>query len=298
MQKDIRKFLSRVLFRLSPLFPDECYLRLQFYFTMGRRLDLEHPQTMDEKIQWLKLHQHDKKHIAMVDKLAVKDIVSRQLGEQYVARVLAVWNEVSDIDISGLPDKFVLKTTHSGGNTGVVICKDKSAFDLDKAKAKLSRAMSTDMYPRFREWPYKGVPRKIFAEEYLGDNLTDYKFYCFDGDADSVLICVGRQEHHVRYYFFDKEWKLRPFNSYAKEAGPDFTLPKPPCIDQLFEMASSLSKGYPFLRVDFYDIDGRPYFGEYTFYPASGYHTSWWPETDRYFGSKIDLGLCKNGDGQ
>ena len=282
-----------MLFRLSPLFSDKTYLRLQFYLIMGRRLDLEHPQTMDEKLQWLKLNQRDKKYTAMVDKLAVKDIVSRQLGEQYVARVLAVWNDVSDIDISGLPDRFVLKTTHSGGNTGVVICKDKSKFDLQEAKYRLSRSMRFDIFPRYREWPYKDVPRKIFAEEYLGDNLTDYKFYCFDGDADSVLGCVGRQEHQIRYYFFDKEWKLCPYNSYAMEAGPDFTLPKPPCIDQLFEMASSLSKGFPFLRVDFYDIDGRVYFGEYTFYPASGFHTSWLPETDQYFGSKINLGLCK-----
>ena len=292
--KAIRYVLQKVLFRLTSFFSDEQYLRLQFYLTMGRRLDLEHPQTMDEKLQWLKLHQHDRKYTNMVDKLAVKDIVSSQLGEQHVARVLAVWDNVDDIDISQLPNQFVLKTTHSGGNTGVVICSDKSAFNLKKAKAKLAQSMRFDIYPRYREWPYKDVPRKVFAEEYLGDSLSDYKVYCFDGNADCVLVCVGRQEHHIRYYFFDKEWKLCPYNSYALEAGPNFTLPKPPCIDQVFEMASSLSTGYPFIRIDFYDINGRVYLGEYTFYPSSGYHTTWLPGTDEYFGEKINLGLCED----
>ncbi len=294
----IRYVLQKVLFRLTSFFSDEQYLRLQFYLTMGRRLDLEHPRTMDEKLQWLKLHQHDRKYTNMVDKLAVKDIVSSQLGEQHVARVLAVWDNVDDIDISQLPNQFVLKTTHSGGNTGVAICSDKSAFNLKKAKAKLAQSMRFDIYPRYREWPYKDVPRKVFAEEYLGDNLTDYKVYCFDGDADCVLVCVGRQKHHTRYYFFDKEWKLCPYNSYALEAGPNFTLPKPPCIDRVFEMASSLSKGYPFIRIDFYDINGRVYFGEYTFYPSSGYHTTWLPGTDEYFGEKINLGLCEDSGRQ
>lgn len=294
MNKSFRNILSRVLFRLSPLFPDELYLCLQFYFSMGRRLDLKHPRTMDEKLQWLKLHQREQRFTEMVDKLAVKKLISRSLGDEYVARVLAVWNSADDIDISNLPDKFVLKTTHSGGNTGVVICNDKKTFDLAAAKDKLRYAMRADVYYRYREWPYLNVPRKVFAEEYLGDQLTDYKFYCFDGDADSVLVCIGRQEGHTKYYFFDKGWKLCPYNSYAIEAGPDFTLPRPIHITQLFEMASRLSKGFPCLRVDFYEVGGRVYFGEYTFYPASGYHPAWLPGTDEHFGEKINLSLCKD----
>ena len=277
--------------RLSPVFPDSLYLRLLYYFTMGRVLHLNNPKTFSEKLQWLKIHQRQPQLTTLVDKLAVKKQVTQDLGSEYVCPVLQVWDKVDDIDISTLPESFVLKTTHSGGNNGVAICKDKSSFDLESAKNKLREAMDTDIFMRYREWPYKNVERKIFAEKYLGDNLVDYKFYCFNGHADCVLLCKDRQEGHVKYYFLDREWHLLPYNADSKNAPKDINLAKPDSINQLFDLADSLSKDYPFVRVDFFEVNGHIYFAEYTFYPASGLDPKKTKEFDIMAGEKIDLSL-------
>ena len=288
------QLLRKVALRLSPLFGDRTYIRLMYYLYTGQRLRLDQPQTMREKLQWLKLNFRKPILTTMVDKLAVKDYVRGLLGEEYVIPVLAEWDNPSDIDISSLPSQFVLKTTHSGGNSGVVICKDKSKFNLENARRKLAAAMNVDIYKRYREWPYKDVKKKIFAERYIGSDLTDYKFYCFNGDADSALICVDRQKGDVKYYFFDRDWHLCRYNKWGVEAPKDFTLPRPKSIGKMFELASNLSKGYPFIRVDFYDVQGKIYFGEFTFYPSSGFSLNGrLPEVDEAFGRKIDLSIVK-----
>lgn len=135
------------------------------------------------------------------------------------------------------------------------------------------------------------MDKKIFAEEYLGSDLVDYKFYCFDGDADCVLLCIDRQIGAAKFYFFDKDWKLCRYNKRGKEAPEGFTLPKPEGIDEMFRLASEMSKGFPFVRMDFFDVNGKIYFGEYTFFPASGYDYNRLPESDLYFGNKIKLPL-------
>ncbi len=289
MNKHLRGLLLRILMRCNKIFSDERYLKMLFYLAMGYHLDMNNPQTMNEKLQWLKIHQRDDKFTKLVDKLKVKDEVSRLIGSEYVAQVLGVWTSPEEIDFDSLPNRFVLKTNHSGGNTGVIICHDKSHFDICQARHKMAVSLKTDIYPQYREWPYKNVEKKIFAEEYLGKNLIDYKFYCFDGDVDCVMVCLERQEGESKFYFFDREWNLLRINSRGKAAPKGFTIPKPKNIDRLFELASIMSKGFPFVRMDFYDIDGKCYFGEYTFYPASGFDPNYLPETDRYFGEKIHL---------
>ena len=277
---------------MSPLFGDKTYVSLMYYLYTGRRLHLESPQTMREKLQWLKLNFREPLMTTMVDKLAVKDYVRRVLGDEYVIPVIAEWDTADSIDFSSLPHQFVLKTTHSGGNTGVVICNDKEKLNIESARNKLSTAMGVDVYKRYREWPYKNVKKKIFAEQFLGDDLTDYKFYCFNGIADSVLICVDRQKGAVKYYFFDHDWHLCRYNKWGVEAPADFTLPRPQTLDRMFELAANLSKGFPFIRVDFYDVGGKIYFGEFTFYPSSGFSLNGrLEETDEYFGKMIDLSI-------
>ena len=279
---------------MSPLFGDKTYVSLMYYLYTGRRLHLEDPQTMREKLQWLKLNFREPLMTTMVDKLAVKDYVRRILGDEYVIPVIAEWDTADSIDFSSLPHQFVLKTTHSGGNTGVVICNDKEKLNIESARNKLSTAMGVDVYKRYREWPYKNVKKKIFAEQFLGDDLTDYKFYCFNGVADSVLICVDRQKGAVKYYFFDHDWHLCRYNKWGVEAPADFTLPRPQTLDRMFELAANLSKGFPFIRVDFYDVGGKIYFGEFTFYPSSGFSLNGrLEETDEYFGKMIDLSIVK-----
>lgn len=287
---DLRTLLQKATFKLSPFLDDKAYMSLMYYLHAGRRMRWSDPQTMREKLQWLKLNFRQPVLTTMVDKLAVKDHVRKLLGHEYVIPVLAEWDTAEEIDISALPGQFVLKTTHSGGNSGVVICKDKSQFDVESARRRLAAAMQVDIYKRYREWPYKHVRKKIFAEQYLGEDLTDYKFYCFNGEADCVLICVDRQKGAVKYYFFDRHWQLCRYNKWGVEAPGDFTLPRPENLDEMFGLAASLSKGFPFIRVDFYDVQGRIYFGEFTFYPSSGFSLNGrLPEVDEAFGRKIDL---------
>ena len=283
--------LKRFVMQHGKLFPDTLYLRLLYYLTFGKRLNLKSPKTFSEKLQWLKLY-HRKPYLTqLVDKLAVKAHVSKILGEEYVCPVINYWDHIEDIDFDQLPDSFVLKTTHRGGNVGVVICKDKKTFDRQTALSKLSDSMRVDGFYRYREWPYKNVPHRIVAEKYLGDNLVDYKFYCFNGHADCLLVCTDRQKGHVAYYFVDRDWNILPYNEYSKNVPAGFTLPRPDCVDEMFELASKMSKGFPFIRIDFFYVDGHIYFGEYTFYPASGLDPSKTPEFEKHAGDLIDLSL-------
>ena len=285
----MKLMLLKVVRKLHFLFPDKLYLQICFYLEMGKKLDLKNPKTMNEKLQWLKLYNRKPEYTTMVDKILVKDYVGKIIGKDYIVPLLGVWDSPEQIDFDTLPDQFVLKTNHSGGNTGVVIVKDKSKIDQKAIREKLHVSLKSDIYTRYREWPYKNVERKVFAEAYLGDDLADYKFYCYNGYADAVMICVDRQIGDPKFYFFDKEWNLKRYNKRGKQAPVDFTLPKPEGVDKMFELASVLSKDIPYARVDFYNVNGKIYFGEITFFPASGFDKNRLPESDALFGEMIRL---------
>lgn len=285
----MKLILLKVVRKLHFLFPDKLYLQICFYLEMGKKLDLRNPKTMNEKLQWLKLYNRKPEYTTMVDKILVKDYVAKIIGEDYIVPLFGVWDTPEQIDFDVLPNQFVLKTNHSGGNTGVVIVKDKSKIDREAIKEKLKTSLKSDIYARYREWPYKNVQRKVFAEAYLGDDLADYKFYCYNGYADAVMICVDRQIGDPKFYFFDKDWKLKRYNKRGKEAPENFTLPKPEGIDKMFELASILSRDIPYARVDFYNINGKIYFGEITFFPASGFDKNRLPESDALFGEMINI---------
>lgn len=285
----MKQLLLRIVRKLNFLFPDKLYLQICFYLEMGKKLDLRNPKTMNEKLQWLKLYNRKSEYTTMVDKILVKDYVAKIIGEDYIVPLFGVWDTPEQIDFDSLPNQFVLKTNHSGGNTGVVIVKDKSKIDREAIKEKLKTSLKSDIYARYREWPYKNVERKVFAEAYLGDDIADYKFYCYNGYVDAVMICVDRQIGDPKFYFFDKEWNLKRYNKRGKEAPADFTLPKPDGVDKMFELASVLSKDIPYARVDFYNVNGKIYFGEITFFPASGFDKNRLPESDALFGDMIRL---------
>lgn len=279
------------------ILPDKLFLKLRYYKEMGKCLNLSNPQTMNEKLQWLKLYNRNPEYTKLVDKLLVKQYIADKIGAEYVSKTLGVWNSFNEINFDSLPNRFVLKTNHSGGNTGVIICKDKTSFDIEAARTKINQSLNTDIYSLYREWPYKNVKKKVFAEEYLEDEsgeLVDYKFYCFDGYVDSVMLCVDRQVGHPKFYFFDAAWNLKRYNVRGKEAPENFTLPKPKNIDRMFEIAAELSVGMPFVRVDLYNVNGKIFFGEMTFFPASGFDSNRLYETDLYFGKLINLSLCSN----
>ena len=294
MNKFIRKQLLRIVSRCSFMFNnnEELHLKILFYLHMDRKLDLKNPKTLNEKMQWLKLYDRRPEYKCMVNKITAKDYAVKMLGSEYVVPLLGVWDKPEDIDFDSLPDKFVLKTNHSGGNTGVIVCKDKSKLNKQDAINKLNKSLRSDISVSLREWVYEGMKKQVFAEALLesstGD-IDDYKFYCFDGYADAVLVCIDRQIGEPKFYFFDENWQLKRHNKRGKEAPADFTLPRPKNLDEMFRIARLLSKGIPHLRVDLYNVDGKIYFGETTFFTASGFDANRLPEADLYFGNLTKL---------
>ncbi len=292
----INSIMDAIVRKFCFWLPDKQYLKLRYWFNMGKWIDWKHPKLYQEKLQWLKVYNHQNRYTIMVDKILAKDYAAKIIGKQYIIPTIGIWNNFDEIDFDKLPNQFVLKTNNGGGNTGVVVCKDKSTLDKKTAKFRLENSLKYSIYKSYREWPYKNVEPKIFAEIYMEDDsefnkggLSDYKFTCFNGNADNVMVCCDRQSGDTKFYFFDKMWNLLPLNKRGKETSPDFKLPKPDCMNEMFEIAGKLSEGIPFLRVDLYYINGRPYFGETTFFPASGFDPNILPETEILFGNKIQL---------
>lgn len=278
--------------KLMRFLSDEQYTRLSYRVQMGEKLNLAAPRKYNEKLQWLKLYDHNPLYPTMVDKYAVKEYVSKHIGERFVIKTLGVWDSFEEIDFDSLPMRFVLKTTHGGGNSGVVICLDKNTFDIKSAQQKLERSLKKDTYMISREWPYKNVPKRIIAEEYMEDEKTgelrDYKFFCFSGEPKALFVASGRQKKSEPCFdFFDIDYNhldLRCSHPLA-EVPPE----KPESFDEMLEIARKLSKGFPHLRVDLYDINGKPYFGELTLYHWEGlmqFYPESWNET---FGSWLKI---------
>lgn len=280
-----------LLHRLAFVFPDKLYLELMFRLKMGYPLDLKNPQTFNEKLQWLKLYNRRPEYTQMVDKYAVKEYVAQIIGKEYIIPTIGVWDKFGQIDFSALPERFVLKTTHGGGGGGVAICTDKEHFDIAEAKRKLEKSLSVDIYRNLREWPYKNVKRRIIAEEYMQDSsgeLKDYKFFCFNGRVEFFKIDFDRfVDHHANYY--DRNGKLLPFGEAVLPPVPDKMLEMPHNIQEMIVLAEKLSAGIPFLRVDLYNIDGKIYFGELTFFPASGFGRISPEQYDRIIGKSLEL---------
>jgi O-antigen ligase len=288
----IKNFKLRILQgKRGKSIDDEKFLKKVFKLRMNKNLDLENPKTFNEKLQWLKLYYRDEKLTKLVDKYEVRKYIKDTLGEKYLIPLLGVWNTPEEIDFASLPDKFVLKCNHNSG-LGMCICTDKSKLDIEKVKKELAKGLKQDYYLTGREWPYKNVKPRIIAEEYISDisgGLIDYKFFCFNGVADCVMVCIDRHLGDTKFYFFDKKWSLKRINKRGKEAPKGFTLNKPKKMDEMFAIAERLSKGFPYVRVDLYECNDKIYFGEMTFFPDSGFDANILPETDKYFGDLIKL---------
>ena len=267
---------SAVLRRIGQQLPDKFYLRLLFYLEKGEKLDLITPISFCEKLQWLKLYDRRPEYVKMVDKYAVKDYVSEIIGERFVIPTIGIWERPEDIEWDKLPERFVLKTTHGGGNTGVVICRDKLSFDTKAAVKKLKKSLRQDIYRSLREWPYKNVPRRIIAEQYIepegeAKDLPDYKWFCFNGEPRFCQVIQNRSSKET-IVFFDTEWNRQEFIGLNPIAVPPEVLPKKPAnLDAHLSIARQLSKNIPFARIDLFETGNRTYFGEITFYPKSGF---------------------------
>lgn len=252
--------------------PDDAFLKLVYRGIFNKRLNLQNPQTFNEKLQWLKIHDRKDIYTTMVDKYEAKKYVAERIGEQYIIPTLGIWDRFEDIDFDGLPNQFVLKCTHDSG--GLVICKDKNNFDKEKARKKIEACQKRNFYSYGREWPYKNVKPRILAEKYMKDesseDLKDYKFFCFGGQVKCFKVDFDRfVEHHANYY--DESGNLLHFGEAAYPPKKDANISLPDELKQMEELAEKLADNMAFLRADFYDISGQIYFGELTFYPASGF---------------------------
>ena len=293
--KDIIKEPNKIAFGLTNLgltkwMSDERYLKWVYKLSFDKKLDLEDPQTFNEKLQWLKINDRRPLYVQLVDKYKVKKYVAEVLGEEYIIPTLGVWDRFEDIDFDKLPDQFVLKCTHDSG--GLAICRDKSTFDKKAAEKKIKRSLKSNFFWRGREWPYKNVKPRIIAEQYMYDgsgDLADYKIHNFNGETKFILVCRDRyQNSGLTEDFFTEKWEhipvKRPSHPNAKEK-----IEKPQMLEKMIELSRELSKDIPFSRIDFYEIGGKIYFGEITFFPASGF-AGFEPESyDSEFGKYLDI---------
>lgn len=253
--------------------PDEEFIRRQWRAVMGYNIDLAHPRTFNEKLQWLKLHDRRPEYTQMVDKYRVRDYIREQIGEEYLIPLLGVWDDPEEIDFAALPQQFVLKCNHNSG-LGMCICTDKSQLDIEKVKAELRKGLRENFYLHGREWPYKDVSRKIVAEQFMtepsGQGLNDYKVLCFNGEPRLIEYHAGRLAGHHTQDFYDTDWQLQPIYQ------PDFpglghAVEPPASLEKMLAFSRQLAKGMYHVRLDWYDIAGKLYFGEITFYDGSGH---------------------------
>ena len=254
---------------------DSIFLRINYWLIFGKKLNLKTPKTFNEKLQWLKLYDRRPEYITMVDKIAVKDYVAERIGKEYIIPTLGVWQKPEDIDWDSLPNQFVLKWNHD--SKSIVICKDKKVLNRNTAISKLRYGERINGFWYGREWPYKGVEPKIIAEKYISQNdsahqdLTDYKFFCFNGVPKYVQVIQDRSTKET-IDFFDINWIHQEFIGLNNNAVPaDKTPRRPDNFCEMICMAKELSKGLTFSRIDMYCVEKHVYFGEITFYPASGF---------------------------
>lgn len=261
-----------VLDKLASFLPDKLFIKLHFRLSLGYSLNLNNPKTFSEKLQWLKFNDLHDEYAKMVDKIEAKKHVASIIGDEYIIPTLAVWNNVDDIDWDSLPESFVIKPTNDSG--GLIICKNKSDFDIDKAKERIKHFGKRDYSRVSKEYPYKNVPHRFIAEEYKEDEsgfeLKDYKFFCFNGRAEFCQVIRGRSSK-MTIDFFDRNWKHQPFHEPKAFPFSKEEITRPINYDKMLKIASALSKGIPFIRVDLYNIHGKIYFGELTFFPTSGF---------------------------
>lgn len=287
----IRLWRGLIKFHLTDVISDSLFLKITYYLRTGRKLNITQPERYNEKLQWLKINDKNPLYTNLVDKASVKDIVSNTIGKQYIVPTLGTWSNVNQIDFNDLPEKFVLKCTHDSG--GIVICEDKNTFDYSLAEKVLNKSLKYRYYAYGREWPYKKVTPQIIAEPFLEDSKTkelrDYKFFCFNGKAEYMFIAANRQSSDIEttFDFYDMDFNhLDIINGHPNSSVP---LDKPLNFDLMKNLAEILSEGIPHVRIDFYEVNGQVFFGEYTFYHYSGFTPFVPDEWDYILGKHLDI---------
>lgn len=276
---------------MAVVLSDKTHVKIRYTLKTGQKLNLKNPQTFNEKLQWLKLYDHNPEYTTMVDKYEAKKYVAERIGQEYIIPTLGAWDSFDEIDFDSLPDRFVLKCTHDSG--GLVICRDKKSLDMAAAKKKIESSLKRNYYLLHREWPYKNVKRRILAEQYMenrdGGELIDYKFYCFGGEPKFLYISKGLENHATASIsFVTMDWQFAPYERYDYKPFTQLP-PKPKKFDHMVELARKLSAGTDFLRVDLYEINEKVYFSELTLSPCAGFMPFKNPEHDLELGQMLKL---------
>lgn len=279
--------LAYLWLKMSPFVPAKLYLTVMYRLKRGYWMDFKNPVKFNEKLQVLKLNEHNREYIQMVDKYKVKFYVAKIIGNEYIIPTLGVWDRFEDINFEALPNQFVLKCTHDSG--GIVICKDKKTLNINEVKNKIKKSLSTNYYHIGKEWPYKYVRPRVIAEAYMEDEygeFRDYKFFCFGGSVNFFKVDFGRfTEHHANYYLPNGELLHFGEKNYPFDENANLSLP---CnLGKMIELAEKLSANIPFVRVDFYNCKGQIFFGELTFYPFSGFGSFSPEEWDNRIGEML-----------
>ena len=284
------KLAKKIRYALRFL-PDELYIQLNYFAHFKKFANLKNPVTYNEKLNWLKLHDHNPLYTTLVDKYEVKKYVEKIIGEEYIIPTLGIWERFEDINFEVLPNQFVLKCTHD--SEGLVIVKDKSLLDKKTAKVKIENCLKQNFYFIGREWPYKNVKPRIIAEKYMEDTetgeLRDYKFFCFKGEPKMMFIASDRNSGNVKFDYYDMEFNhVDLTQKYPNSLKP---LRKPEEFNEMIRISRILANGFPHVRVDWYEVNSNLYFGELTFYHFSGFmpfRPRYWDNT---FGNWIDIGF-------
>ena len=271
--------------------PDATMLKLQYWIKTGRSLNLKNPRRYTEKLQWYKLHYRNPIMRRCVDKYEVRGYVAEKGLDEILVPLYGKYRSVEEIDWNALPDSFVIKSTNGSGGLNVALCRDKKELDVAKLKKSLV-GQKIASRTGGREWAYYGLEHGIVVEELLVNEenpeagVNDYKIFCYNGKPRYIIVDVDRYIGHKRN-FYDENWNRIEAASDCPPAESD--VPKPKNFDKMLEIAAKLSEGFPYLRVDLYNLDGKIYFGELTFYPWSGYVQFDPDELDFKFGEPFAL---------
>jgi len=262
---------------------DSLYCQLQYLWRLRRWPDLRNPQSFNEQIQWIKLFHRDPLMKLCSDKWTVRDYVEEAGCGRLLIPLLGVYDKPEEVPFEELPSRFVLKVSHGSGMN--ILCRDKASLDRAKTSADISRWMKADFAKVGREWAYTGVVPRIVCEEFLagedGEPPADYKVHCFAGEPRFIQVDYARFVRHTRA-LYTPEWKRIACRlEYALEKN-DY--PPPGTLPDMLDASRLLAKPFPYVRVDLYDLRGRLYFGELTFYHGKGVERFTPSRYDRDFG--------------
>ena len=271
------------LINLLRFIPTKPYLKMVYRIKAGKKLNLKNPVTFCDKQNWLKVNDIHPEYTQLVDKIGVRDYIKENFGEEYLFPIHGVWENFDDIDFESLPEKFVLKCNHDSGSVKVII--DKSKINKTELKEFFDTRLKMNSYVFGREYPYKDVKPLIYAEKYMvadgESDINDYKFFCFNGKPEIMFIATDRSSD-VKFDFFDMDFNHLDIVNIHEQSGIE--IQKPKMFEQMKEFAAKLSKGMKFVRIDLYEIGGKIYFGEFTFFHGGGF----WPMTPEKW--EYDLG--------